>query len=146
MYTTNADVEKRLGTVLYVQLTDDGGTGSADEERVTEARLAAEGTLDSHLGRRYAVPVDTTQHVELAALLKSIALDLIEYRLHARRPPVPADVERKHRAAIEWLEQVAAGQAILPAASELPAHPAEGIRAAVCGPPRVLSREEMEAL
>ncbi len=146
MYTTNADIEKRLGTALYVQLTDDEGTGSADEERVTEARLAAEGTVDSRLGRRYAVPVDTSQDVALAALLKSVAVDLVEYRLHARRPPVPADIERKHQAAIEWLVQVAAGLAVLPTASGLPANAAEGPRAAACGPPRVLSREELEAL
>ena len=66
-YATNSDIESRLGNTLYVQLTDDVGSGSADEEKVSEARLAAEGEVNSYLGRRYAVPVDLTNHAELAA-------------------------------------------------------------------------------
>jgi len=50
-YVTNADIENRLGSAAYVQLTDDEGTGSANEDRVDEARLGAEGEADSYLAR-----------------------------------------------------------------------------------------------
>ncbi|HUX30626.1 MAG TPA: phage protein Gp36 family protein [Thiobacillus sp.] len=50
-YVTNADIEKRVGPAAYVQLTDDEDTGSANEDRVDEARLAAEGGVNSYLAR-----------------------------------------------------------------------------------------------
>jgi len=145
-YVSNSDVEERLGSAAYVQLTDDSGTGSADEDKVTEARLGAEGEVNSYLGRRYAVPVDTTVHSELAAVLKSVTLDLAECRLHARRPPVPDDVRQKRHASVQWLQRVAAGEAVLPATTEVDGNSATGIEGSVTGTSRVLSREEMEDL
>ena len=145
-YATNADIEERLGHTAYVQLTDDTGSGSADEDKVSEARLAAEGEVNSYLGRRYAVPVDVTGGEELAGVLKSVTLDLVEYRLHARRPPVPDDVRGKRESAVQWLQRVASGQAVLPAANELATNPAGGITGEVTGAARVMSREELEDL
>jgi len=59
--------------------------------------------VDSYLAARYGVPVDTAAEPETAALLRTIVLDLVEYRLHARRPPVPAAVIEKRDAAVGWL-------------------------------------------
>ncbi len=145
-YATNADVEERLGSAAYVQLTDDTGSGSADEDKVTEARLAAEGEVNSYLGRRYAVPVNVTGDEELAGVLKSVALDLVEYRLHARRPPVPEETRRKRDSAVRWLLRAASGEVVLPAGSELPTNPAGGITGEVTGSARVMSREELDDL
>ena len=89
-YVTNADIQGRLGNDTYIQLTDDDQDGSADVGVVDEARLAAEGEVNSYLARRYGVPIDLTTHADLADLLASITLDLVEFRLRARRPPVPA--------------------------------------------------------
>jgi phage gp36-like protein len=50
-YITSADVEQRMGHLAYVQLTDDAGTGSANEAIVAEARSGAEGEVNSYLGR-----------------------------------------------------------------------------------------------
>ena len=145
-YTTHADIEERLGSAAYVQLTDDTGSGSADEDKVTEARLAAEGEVNSYLGRRYAVPVDVTGEEELAGVLKSVTLDLVEYRLHARRPPVPEDIRLKRDSAVRWLQRAASGEVVLPAGSELATNPAGGITGEVTGAARVLSRDELEDL
>jgi phage gp36-like protein len=87
LYITNTDIERRLGSAAYVQLTDDDGDGSADVGVVDEARLAAEGAVNSFLAKRYSVPVNLVAHSELADLLASVTLDLAEYRLRARRPP-----------------------------------------------------------
>ena len=46
-YITNSDIELRLGTSRYIQLTDDTGSGSADTNIVDEARQGAEGEVDS---------------------------------------------------------------------------------------------------
>jgi phage gp36-like protein len=145
-YATNADVEERLGTTLYVQLTDDSGTGSADEDKVTEARQAAEAEIDSYVGRRYAVPIDTTGQDELAAMLKSVTLDLAEHRLHARRPPIPDAIRQKRTFAVQWLERAASGQVVLPTAIELAGSGTSGVVGKVTGPARVMSRDELSNL
>jgi phage gp36-like protein len=145
-YVTNADIEERIGTAVLVELTDDDQTGQVDADKVDEARLGAEGEVNGALGRRYAVPVDVGVHTELAGLLKSITLDVAEYRLYGRRPPVPADVKTKRDGALRWLESVAEGRAVLPAASVLPGPVTEGIIGAAVGAERVLKRNTMEDL
>lgn len=142
-YVTNEDIETRLGTARYVQLTDDTGSGSANTAVINEAREGAEREVDSYLARRYAVPIDVSVNSELAALLTTVVLDLVEYRLHARRPPVPGDVVAKRDAAIKWLGQIAAGAVELPSVASLGANPATGFRAATAGDDRVLSRDEL---
>ncbi|MFH0981580.1 MAG: DUF1320 domain-containing protein [Planctomycetota bacterium] len=142
-YVTNTDVETRLGTERYVQLTDDVGSGTANPAVVDEARQGAEREADSYLARRYAVPIDLSANGELAALLATVVLDLIEHRLHGRRPPVPADVVRKRDAAVKWLERAASGAVELPSVAPVPVNPATGFRAATTGDARVLSRKEL---
>ena len=142
-YITNADIEERLGSQSYVQLTDDDGDGVADAGVVNEARVAAEGEVNSYLARRYEVPVDLSVHAELSGLLASITLDLAEYRLRLRRPPVPEDAVRKNAQAIDWLKGVAGGRIELPSAATVAANTTRGTIAATTGSQRVLSREEL---
>ncbi|MBN1344513.1 MAG: DUF1320 domain-containing protein [Phycisphaerae bacterium] len=141
-YVTNADIEARLGSRAYVELTDDDGTGTADLEKVDEARLGAEGEVDSYLARQYAVPVDVTVDETLAGLLKSVTLDLVVFRLHCRRPPVPEDVLDCRDAAIAWLGRVAEGEVVLQTSTELPAGETRGLRGIASGHRRVLTEEQ----
>ncbi len=145
-YITNADVEERLGTSTYVQLTDDPGTGTADEDKGNEARLGAEGEVNSYLARRVAVPVDLATWPELAGLLKSVVLDLVEYRLRGRRPPVPSGVSQRRDEAVQWLERVAAGEVMLPARVEITTNPAAGAMVASTGSARSMTREALRDL
>ncbi|MGD2110387.1 MAG: DUF1320 domain-containing protein [Phycisphaerae bacterium] len=142
-YITNADIEERLGSATYVQLTDDDGNGVADTGVVDEARLAAEGEINSYLARRYQVPIDVSAHSELADLLASITLDVVEYRLRLRRPPVPGDAVNLHKRALDWLRGVADGCVELPSATPLAENTALGVRGEVVGEDRVLSRNEL---
>ncbi|MCK4659164.1 MAG: DUF1320 domain-containing protein [Phycisphaerae bacterium] len=142
-YIANTDIETRLGAERYVQLTDDSGSGAANTDVVDEARQGAEGEVDSYLARRYAVPIDLSANSELTPLLMTVTLNLVEYRLHGRRPPVPADVLAKRDAAIGWLREVALGVIELPSATSLSSNPATGFRAATTGDVRVMSREEL---
>ena len=140
-YITNPDIQTRLGSATYSQLADDGGDGAADTAVVDEARLAADAEVDSYLGVRHSVPVDLALHPELSSLLRSAALDLAEYRLRLRRPPVSQDARRRRDQTLEWLRGVADGSVALPSLSP-PA--GKGIIVAVSGADRVLSRDEME--
>jgi len=145
-YVTNTDIEERLGTALYVGLTDDGGTGQPDLDKIVEARDGAEGEANSYLGRQYAAPVDLSAYPELAAVLKSFVLDLIEFRLHGRRPPVPGVVFQKRQEAVGWLKKVADGQVVLPAAKVVTESGVRGQTAATSGRPRVFTRDELADL
>jgi phage gp36-like protein len=142
-YITDADIEERLGTAAYIQLADDDGNGIADVGVVDEARLGAEGEVNSYLGGRYSVPVSLTTHPDLADVLASFTLDLAEYRLRLRRPPVPDDARRRRDQAIEWLTRVAEGRIELPSAVGIAASTARGTIAAVTGEKRVLTRDEL---
>lgn len=141
-YITNADIQTRLGNTTYVQLSDDNGDGAADTAVVDESRIAAEGELDSYLAVRHAVPVDVTAHPELAGLLKSAALDLAEYRLRLRRPPLSDDARRRRDQTVDWLRRIADGTVALPS---LAAPAGKGAMAQVSGAARVLSRAELES-
>ncbi len=142
-YITNNDIELRLGTARYVQLSDDTGSGTADANVVAEARDGAQAEVDSYLARRYAVPIDLTTHLNVSPLLKSITLDLVEYRLHARRREIPDDVVVKRTAAVVWLQRVAKGDVSLPSVAEIDINAATGINAMTTGNERVLTRDEL---
>lgn len=143
-YATNADIEERLGTATYIELTDDTGTGVADEDKVTEARLAAEAEIDSYVGRRCAVPIDVGGQPALAAMLKRLTLDLAEYRLRARRLPVPEDVRLQRDAVVLWLARLAKGELVLPTTMELPLNAANGSVGIASGEERRLTGDGWE--
>jgi phage gp36-like protein len=142
-YITNEDIELRLGHAAYVHLTDDNGDGNADAGVVDEARLAAEGEVNSFLARRFAVPIDVAAVPELADVLKSVTLDLVECRLRARRPPVSEDARRKADQARGWLQSVAEARIDLPAAGPLPPSPLRGSLGEVTGESRILTFDEL---
>ncbi len=142
-YITNTDIEERVGSATLVQLADDNGDGVADAGVVDEARLAAESEVNSYLARRFQTPINTALHGELADLLASVALDLAEYRLRLRRPPVSEDARRRRDQAIDWLTRVADGRIDLPSLTPLATNTAAGMAAASRGEDRLLSRDEL---
>jgi len=141
-YATIDDLALRLGPVRYVQLTDDEGTGNPNVPRAAEALAAGEAEVDSRLAARYRTPVDVSTEPQAAALLKGLALDLAEYRLHARQPPVPEDIRLKATAARQWLADLVAGRAHLPLLQPAPGNTSRGLAADTSGPSRVFRREE----
>lgn len=145
-YITNADIEERVGSATLLQLADDDENGVADTGVVDEARLGAEGEVNSCLARRFSTPISLTAHPELADVLASITLDLAEYRLRLRRPPVSEDARRRRDEAVDWLRRVSDGRLALSATSPLPSRVTEGTIAQVTGAERLLSREEMTEL
>jgi len=145
-YILSDDIELRMGTELLTRLTDDEATGAVVTAVVDEARLGAIGEVNSYLARRYRVPIDLVRHPELADLLRSVSLDVVEYRLHARKPPVPSDVLLRHRNALNWLSQAATGHVVLPSVAPIAANAATGQPAAIAGDTATFSRDELESL
>jgi len=141
-YATLQDLETRLGPAQYVQLTDDEGTGAANTDRAQEALDAAEAEVDGWLARRFQTPVEVAGEPQAAALLQAMTLDLAEYRLHARRPPVPAAVQEKANAARRLLQDIATGRAHLPVSKPPVENPAYGQDSKVIGPQRIFRRDQ----
>jgi len=145
-YITNSDIQAWLGTAAYVALTDDAGTGSADTAKVDQARLGAEGEVNSYLATRYQVPIDVSAESEVSAVLKTFVLDLAAYRLHSRRPPVPADVVRRRSEAVEWLTRVAGGLVQLPSVLPPKENAGLGMIGRAAGPERAMTRDGLSDL
>lgn len=145
-YVSNSEIESWIGTDAYIALTDDTGSGHADEDKVDAVRQASEGEVNSYLATRYRTPVDCTDNPEVAAALKGVVLDLVAYRLHGRRPPVPEDVARRRDEAVAWLARVAEGLAQLPSITPLPETGSVGITGRAAGPNRAMTREGMADL
>jgi len=141
-YITNQNMQDRLGSAALLQLADDDGDGQADTVILDEVRGAAEGEVNAYLARRYEVPIDVVTHPDLVGLLASITLDLAEYRLRLRRPPVPDDVNERLRHALTWLSRVADGILELPSRG-VALTTIRGTAAHTHGEARLLSRDEL---
>ena len=115
-YITTSDLETRIGTTVAAQLTTDSGI-TPDTTIMAETVAAAMGEINGYLGRRYAVPIDTSAYPQVADVLKSIALDVAVYRLHTLRQPVPAGILESRDKAIEWCMRVSRAEILLPAAT-----------------------------
>lgn len=145
-YVSNSEIESWIGVDAYLALADDDGNGRADEDKVDAVREASEGEVNSHLATRYRTPVDCTDNPEVAAVIKGVVLDLVSYRLHGRRPPVPEDVARRRDEAVAWLARVAEGLAQLPSIAPLAETGSIGITGRAAGPNRAMTREGMRDL
>ena len=115
-YIVNQDIIDRVGNERAAQLTADSGT-TPDQTVLDEVRLGAEGEANGYLGRRYEVPVDLTAHADLAATLKRFVLDIAVYQLMSRRDPASETSRRVRDDAVKWLERIAKGEIVLPAAT-----------------------------
>ncbi|GJM25999.1 MAG: hypothetical protein DHS20C16_24140 [Phycisphaerae bacterium] len=145
-YITDADIERRLGSADFVQLTDDAGSGAADLDVVAEAREGAVGEVNSYLARRFRVPIDVGVHAELASILATVTLDVVAHRLHSRRPPIPTEVAARYESTVSWLAKVATGDVSLPSEGMLAGADASGVIAKATGNQAVLSRDELAGL
>lgn len=145
-YVTNAEVTNWMSSATVIQLTDDTGSGFANDDRITEARQGAESEANSYLATRFATPVVLTGESEVAAVLRTFVLDLTAYRLHGRKPPIPADVMRRRSEAIEWLARVASGLVQLPAVAAPSVPTSLGALADASGGERVMTRAALEQL
>jgi len=143
MFATVADVEQRIegGTDALAVLT---GVTPYDADVVTAAIEGASGTIVAWVGRRYALPADTSAYPTLAAFLRELSLDLVEISLWGRvREQMPQRVKDKADAARQLLAAIAAGEAALPGGDALEA---SGGSAQVTGSERVFTRQKMDGM
>lgn len=101
VYATLADMQARFRPEQLIQLSDWDGTGALDQARIDQAIVRAGNRIDGYVAAKYsnwtAVPV-----------LVDLACDIAFYELHRATPP--EGVEKKHKAAIDTLKDIAAGR------------------------------------
>ena len=117
-YHTNADLKARFpDDAAVAQLTgsDTADSGTPDEDVLTEVVNGTEGKVESHIAKRYLVPVAVADHTTLAAHMKSLCLDISVYELMKNGGGVvPEAIEKAKDSALEWCVSISKGLAVLP--------------------------------
>jgi phage gp36-like protein len=117
-YATTAELQTRFENAAEIEiLTDVIVGGGVDEDVLTDVVEAAEGDINSRIGRRYATPVDTSIDTEIAALLKRKTLDLAEYYLYRRGDEASEMKALQAQRVFDWADGVARGEYVLPGAA-----------------------------
>jgi phage gp36-like protein len=132
-YCSQDDLLKMIPVAELAELTTESGD-APDAAVVTEALAMAAGEIDAYLAVRYVLPLAATP-----PQVKSLAVDLALYHLYSRRSVAPAVRRQKYEAAVAFLKEVAAGQALVEGAGE----PSGDNRQVgeFSGAPRVLGRD-----
>lgn len=107
-YSVLSDIQDRISPEELVRLTDDADSGAVDEDRVSAAIADADAEIDAYCGTRYAVPLSP-----VPPMIARISGDLSAYNLFSRRPPLDEIQKERRKAAIDFLEKVAAGKVSL---------------------------------
>jgi phage gp36-like protein len=148
-YITTTQLSQRLGSTLYARLTDRVNGATADSAVAQQIVDEAEALANSHLSKRYAVPVSLAAHPELAAVLASRVLDIAEYLAWKSSPfvgDVPDRVRILHNDAMVWFESLAGGQLHLPATAPPASRTASDDLPRYTSEPRAFTHDELDGL
>jgi phage gp36-like protein len=106
-YSVLEDLLKMIPEEELAQITTESGD-DPDPTIVAEAISQADAEIDSYLGRRYQVPLSP-----VPPRVKALSVDLAIYHLYSRRSVAPPVRRQNYEAAVAFLKQVAAGQAVV---------------------------------
>jgi phage gp36-like protein len=106
-YCSEDDLLKMIPSEDLTDLTVESGE-VPDSLIVSDAIGKADAEIDSYLGVKYVVPVSPTPEQ-----VKALSVDLAIYHLFSRRSIIPPVRQQKYEAAVAFLKQVAAGQAVI---------------------------------
>lgn len=106
-YCTAEDLLSLLSQTELIQLSADTGN-NPDDEVIEDAIEAAQAEIDSYLAVRYSLPL-----AQVPPRVKHLTIDLAIYNLFSRRSLLNEVRRQRYLDAIEFLRQVAAGEATL---------------------------------
>lgn len=104
-YSTDQNIFDRLGQQKVAELSNDAGDGTVDQDLLSRLRESAARTIDRHLRPRYDLPISDAGATEQLADLE---VDLLAYKLYARRPTAeaPDEIRDAWKAAKADLEDI----------------------------------------
>lgn len=123
-YATQQNMLDRFGETEIAQLTDIGevAQGGIVSEVLNRALDDADAEINGYLAARYVLPLASTPQ-----LLVGMATDIARYRLY--RDQVTETVEKRYKAAVKILENIAAGKISLGLdAAATPAQVSDGVQ------------------
>ncbi len=135
-YCTQEDLLKMIPLPELAELTADSGD-IPDSYVVKEAIDKADAEIDSYLGLRYTVPFSP-----VPARVKALSVDLAIFHLYSRRSLAPTVRQQQYEAAVGFLKQVAAGQALIEGLGGDPPEVCRDVQE-VTGAPRIFSRDTL---
>lgn len=112
-YCTESDLLSLIPQQELAELTTDSGD-IPDSQVVAEAIERADAEIDAYLGSRYTLPL-----MPVPDQVKGLSMDMALYHLYSRRSVAPPVRHRKYEGALSFLQQIAAGEAVVEGASEL---------------------------
>jgi len=107
-YCTESDLADIKTTAELAQLADLNGDGVADSDVIAKAIDRADRLIDSYVGVKYEVPLDTVPDT-----IQNCSISLTIYYLYLARGAVNDDVREEYKAQVRWLEKIAAGRIAL---------------------------------
>lgn len=120
-YATTDQLQARFeDTAEVASITDNADQGEPNEAVLTEVLEGAEGLLDAYIGAQHRTPVDVASDSVLGNLMRTMTLDVAEFKLHERGDINPEAKVRAYDNAIQWAKDVGSGDAVLPAAAAQP--------------------------
>ncbi len=135
-YSTLNDLLTMIPLKELAELTTDSGD-TPDSQVVAEAIARADAEIDAYVGVRYALPFSTVPDQ-----VRGLSVDMALYHLYSRRSVAPAVRRQKYEAALSFLKQVAAGEAVVDGADGLLPETTQ-VGSEFTGSPRVFSRSTM---
>jgi phage gp36-like protein len=135
MYTTLAELKKKVTQDELLRLTDDLETGAIDEAVVDSAIVSAGAEIDSYLGERYTLPLSP-----VPSFVSHLANDISIFNLYARSHEGPTDHwQKRYENAGRLLERIVSGEINL--GIDDPSKDDDAAR--IVGPARLFSRDSM---
>lgn len=113
-YTDKDALIKQFSEDRLIQLANDDGSDSIDEEVLNEVIRKASSEINGYLGRVYTLPL-----AEVPDLVRDLAADIVIYRLQLRREGLmPETVKAAYETARSTLKDIAARRVTLGVAPE----------------------------
>lgn len=103
-YAALSDLTERFEEREIVQLTDDAGTGAADEAIAGRALTAASATIDGYLAATYQLPL-----ARVPDNIVDLCCDIARFKLWQRKGTPPERVARDYDLAIKMLGEISRG-------------------------------------
>lgn len=132
-YCTENDLLSMIPVKEFAELTAETGD-TPDSLVVADAIDRAEAEIDAYLGVRYTLPLSPVPDQ-----VKGLSVDISLYHLYSRRNVALPVRRQKYEAAVSFLKQVAAGEAMVEGAGDLLTE-AEKVESEFTSATRVFSR------
>lgn len=138
-YYTQQQYEDRFGTDEAVRLTDETNSGNVDAAAFTEAIADVDAVIDSYIGKRYTLPLDSTPRV-----LTNIAAALVREALHVQFPTETVTMAAKQARAD--LKDIQAGRSSLPLDDGTEPEQTQSQTTRITGPDRKFTQSHLDKM